>query len=202
MQRIKMFCDLIVRGGNPMDDASIIELYWQRAERAIAETDAVYGRFCYRIAHNILFDPQDSEESVNDTWLAAWNAMPPHRPSCLKMFLGKLTRRISVSRLRRSTAAKRGGGEAELALDELAECISAPGGVERELEAKELESAISRFVRTLPETERELFIGRYWLVLPVNELAGRLGMKPGTARSTLSRTRKSLREFLCKEELC
>lgn len=202
MQRIQIFCDLIVRGGNPMDDASIIELYWQRAERAIAETDAVYGRFCYRIAHNILFDPQDSEESVNDTWLAAWNAMPPHRPSSLKMFLGKLTRRISVSRLRRNTAAKRGGGEAELALDELAECVSAPGGVERELEARELEAALSRFVRSLPETERMLFIGRYWLVLPVNELAARLGMKPGTARSTLSRTRKSLKAYLCKEELC
>ena len=185
-----------------MDDASIIELYWQRAERAIAETDAVYGRFCYRIAHNILFDPQDSEESVNDTWLAAWNAMPPHRPSCLKMFLAKLTRRISVSRLRHSTAAKRGRGEVELALDELAECVSAPGGVERELEARELEQALSRFVRSLPETERMLFIGRYWLVLPVNELAARLGMKPGKARSTLSRTRKSLKAYLCKEELC
>lgn len=185
-----------------MDDASIIELYWQRAERAIAETDAVYGRFCYRIAHNILFDPQDAEESVNDTWLAAWNAMPPHRPSCLKMFLAKLTRRISVSRLRHSTAAKRGGGEVELALDELAECVSAPGGVEQALEARELEQAISRFVRSLPETERTLFIGRYWLVYPVNELARRLGLKPGTARSALSRTRKSLREFLSKEELC
>ena len=202
MQQIQMFCDLIVRGGNPMDDASIIELYWQRAERAIAETDAVYGRFCYRIAHNILFDPQDAEESVNDTWLAAWNAMPPHRPSCLKMFLAKLTRRISVSRLRHSTAAKRGGGEVELALDELAECVSAPGGVEQELEARELKQAISRFVRSLPETERTLFIGRYWLVYPVNELARRLDMKPGTARSALSRTRKSLREFLSKEELC
>ena len=185
-----------------MDDASIIELYWQRAERAIAETDAVYGRFCYRIAHNILFDPHDAEESVNDTWLAAWNAMPPHRPSCLKMFLAKLTRRISVSRLRHSTAAKRGGGEVELALDELAECVSAPGGVEQELEARELEKAISRFVRSLPETERTLFIGRYWLVYPVNELARRLDMKPGTARSALSRTRKSLKEYLCKEELC
>ena len=185
-----------------MDDASIIELYWQRAERAIAETDAVYGRFCYRIAHNILFDPQDAEESVNDTWLAAWDAMPPHRPSCLKMFLAKLTRRISVSRLRHSTAAKRGGGEVELALDELAECVSAPGGVEQELEARELEKAISRFVRSLPETERTLFIGRYWLVYPVNELARRLDMKPGTARSALSRTRKSLKAYLSKEELC
>ena len=185
-----------------MDDASIIELYWARAERAIAETDAVYGRFCYRIAHNILFDPQDAEESVNDTWLAAWNAMPPHRPSCLKMFLGKLTRRISVSRLRQNTAAKRGGGETELALNELSECIPAPGGVEGELEAKELEAAVNQFVRTLPETERSLFIGRYWLVMPVNELADRLGMNRSTARSTISRTRKRLQEYLCKEELC
>ena len=90
----------------------------------------------------------------------------------------------------------------ELALDELAECVSAPGGVEQELEARELEKAISRFVRSLPETERTLFIGRYWLVYPVNELARRLDMKPGTARSALSRTRKSLKAYLSKEELC
>ena len=185
-----------------MNDAGIIALYWQRSERAIPETENAYGRYCHTVAYNLLRNAEDAEESVNDTWLAAWNAMPPHRPSCLKMFLAKLTRRISVSRLRHSTAAKRGGGEVELALDELAECVSTPGGVEQELEARELEQAISRFVRSLPETERTLFIGRYWLVYPVNELARRLGLKPGTARSALSRTRKSLREFLSKEELC
>lgn len=185
-----------------MDDASIIELYWRREDRAIAETDAVYGRFCFSIARNILFDRQDAEESVNDTYLAAWNAMPPHRPSCLKMFLGKLTRRISVSRLRRNTAGKRGGGEAELALDELAQCLPAPDGVEREIETKELEKAVSAFLRSLPESERSLFIGRYWLVMPTNELADRLGVKRSTARSTLSRTRKKLQEYLRKEELC
>lgn len=185
-----------------MKDTSIIELYWRREDRAIAETDAVYGRFCYTIAHNILFNREDSEESVNDTWLAAWNSMPPHRPSCLKMFLGKLVRRISISRLRLNTAAKRGGGEAELALDELSECVPAPGNVERDMETKELEAAISSFLWTLPETERSLFVGRYWLVMPVNALADRLGVNRSTARSTLSRTRRKLREYLCKEELC
>ena len=119
-----------------MTDASIIELYFRRSERAINESQASYGGYCYRVADGILRDARDSEESVNDTWLAAWNAIPPTRPNCLKAYFGALTRRISVDRLRRRSAAKRGGGEALIALEELAECIPSGFSVERTIENK------------------------------------------------------------------
>ena len=101
-----------------MNDAGIIDLYWQRAERAIPETENAYGPYCHTVAYNLLRNAEDAEESVNDTWLAAWNAMPPERPNSLKAFLGRITRNISVTRLRRSGSQKRGGGEASLAIDE------------------------------------------------------------------------------------
>ena len=108
-----------------MNDAGIIDLYWQRSERAIPETENAYGRYCHTVAYNLLRNAEDAEESVNDTWLAAWNAMPPERPNSLKAFLGRITRNISVTRLRRSGSQKRGGGEASLAIDELSECLPA-----------------------------------------------------------------------------
>ena len=94
-----------------MNDAGIIDLYWQRSERAIPETENAYGRYCHTVAYNLLRNAEDAEESVNDTWLAAWNAMPPERPNSLKAFLGRITRNISVTRLRRSGSQKRGGRE-------------------------------------------------------------------------------------------
>lgn len=112
-----------------MNDAGIIDLYWQRSERAIPETENAYGPYCHTVAYNLLRNAEDAEESVNDTWLAAWNAMPPERPNSLKAFLGRITRNISVTRLRRSGSQKRGGGEASLAIDELSECL--PGGATR-----------------------------------------------------------------------
>ena len=141
-----------------MTDASIIDLYWRRSDEAIRETDRAYGKFCYAVAFGILNNREDSDESVNDTWLAAWNAMPPSRPNSLKAFLGKLTRRISIMRLRKNTAAKRGGGETPLALDELEECIPTVISIEQLYEEKELETAIDAFVSTLPESERRMFI--------------------------------------------
>lgn len=106
-----------------MNDNQIVDLYWARDEQAIDETRAKYGQYCYAIAYNILQRCEDAEESVNDTYLDAWNAMPPHKPSILSTFLGKITRRISLDRLRRNNAEKRGGGQAALSLDELMECI-------------------------------------------------------------------------------
>ena len=107
-----------------MDDSVIVELYWTRSESAIAETSSKYGKYCYSIAYNILLSSEDADESVNDTYLGAWNSIPPHRPSTLSTFLGKITRRISIDRWRKRHAAKRGGGEVALALDELSECLS------------------------------------------------------------------------------
>lgn len=97
-----------------MNDAGIIDLYWQRSERAIPETENAYGPYCHTVAYNLLRNAEDAEESVNDTWLAAWNAMPPERPNSLKAFLGRITRNISVTRLRRSGSQKRGGGKRAL----------------------------------------------------------------------------------------
>ena len=102
-----------------MEDSAIIDLYWAREERALSETDAKYGGYCRSIAHNILKNREDSEECVSDTWLHAWNAMPPQRPSILSSFLGRITRNLSFDRCRRQNAEKRGGGSLPLALDEM-----------------------------------------------------------------------------------
>ena len=184
-----------------MDDTAIINLYWQRAEQALTESEQKYGRFCFSIARNILPCRQDAEESVNDTWLAAWNSMPPHRPHSLKLFLGKITRRISVSHLRKIMTTKRGGGEAARALEELAECLPASTSTSEELNAKELGLAIDRFLDTLSTPERNLFIARYWTAMPVDKAAAALGLKSSSARSQLSRSRRKLRRFLEQEGL-
>ena len=117
-----------------MTDAAIIELYFSRSEQAIAESETSYGGYCYHVANGILNDRADSEESVNDTWLAAWNAIPPTRPQSLKAYFGALTRRISVDRLRKRLADKRGKGKALIALDELAECIPSGWSMETSVE--------------------------------------------------------------------
>ena len=182
-----------------MTDQDIVDLYWQRSEQAIPETAGVYGPYCHTVAYNLLRSAEDAEESVNDTWLAAWNAMPPARPNSLKAFLGKLTRNIAVSRLRRRGSLKRGGGVAAAAVEELSECL--PGGfdLERTVEARELRRLIGRFLQALPERDRVIFVGRYFYVLTAEEIARRLRMKPATVRTTLFRARKKLVQELEKE---
>ena len=124
-----------------MEDSGILDLYWDRDERAISETDAKYGRVCFTVAYNILRDGADAEESVNDTYLAAWNAMPPHRPNVLRTFIGKLARRISISRWRHKSAEKRGGSEAELALEELSWCVPDGSRIDERIALSELSAA-------------------------------------------------------------
>ena len=121
-----------------MEDEKIVQLYWQRDEQAIGVTEEKYGPYCTAIAHRILHSRRDEEECVNDTWLAAWNAMPPHRPSVLSAFLGRLARNLAFNRYTRDRAAKRGGGETELVLDELAEIVSGREDVCSEVERQEL----------------------------------------------------------------
>lgn len=182
-----------------MQDERIVELYWERSEKAIEETQIKYGGYCHAIAIRILNSHEDAEECVNDTYLAAWESMPPHRPKILSAFLGKLTRRISIDKWRRSNAGKRGGGEMVLALEELGECI--PGGElpEDALHARELTLALNRFLASLPQEERGVFVGRYWHMLSVAELAARFGFGVEKVKSMLLRTRKKLRIFLEKE---
>ena len=184
-----------------MDDTQIVELYWAREESAIEETEAKYGSYCYSIAQNILHNPDDAKESVNDTWLDAWNSMPPHRPSVLSTFLGKLTRRISIDKWRRTTAKKRGNGQLPLVLDELEDCVSDGKSIEEETERKLLNEVIAAFVKSLPETEQKVFLCRYWYMDSVSAIATRFRFSESKVKSMLSRTREKLRVRLEKEGL-
>lgn len=185
-----------------MEDSAIVELYWQRSDQAIAETERKYGAYCRRVAYTICENLQDAEECVSDAWLAAWNAMPDKRPQRLSTFLGCLTRHLAINRLRAGQAEKRGGGETALALDELGECISSGrDNPAREAEAKELGEAVRSFVSGLEEMERHVFLGRYWYLLPVAEIAARCGYSESKTKSLLHRLRKRLRAYLDKEGL-
>ncbi len=184
-----------------MDDEKIIELYWSRSEAAISETDCKYGNYCFSIAKNILANKEDAEESVSDTYLAAWNAMPPQRPSLLATFLGKITRNLAIDRWRAQNRQKRGGGEIILALEELEDCIGAGQSVDAAMERKRFVSVFNHFLDTLPETERRIFLCRYWYLDPVAEIADRFGFSVSKVTSMLHRTRKKLHTVLEKEEL-
>lgn len=183
-----------------MEDRAIVDLYWSRDPEAIQQTGEKYGNYCRTVARNILADSRDAEECVNDTWLNAWNAMPNDRPSLLAPFLGKITRNLAFNRYRSSRAEKRGGGELPLVLDELAECVS-PSNTLQAVEAAELEAALDRFLRTLPERDRNVFLRRYWFAEPMADIARRYGMRETTVRTRLFRIREKLRRFLKKEEL-
>lgn len=184
-----------------MDDKAIIDLYWTRSENAISETAAKYGGYCYTIAYNILSNREDSEESVNDTYLAAWNTMPPRRPSVLAAFLGKMTRYISLDHWKKRSRLKRGGGETELCLEELEGCISGTESIENEMIRKETLASVNKFLDTLPETERKVFLCRYWYLDPVADIAQRFGFTESKTASMLHRTRGKLQKYLTKEGL-
>ncbi len=184
-----------------MDDSEIIELYWSRTERAISETAAKYGGFCYCIAYNILANNEDAEESVNDTYMAAWTAMPPQRPNILAAFLAKITRHLSIDRWRSRNRCKRGGGEIVLALEELAECASDDQTVEKAFAQKQLAELFSRFLDSLPETERRIFLCRYWYLDPISDIANYYGFSNSKVTSMLHRIRGKLRAALEKEGL-
>ncbi len=185
-----------------MEDEQIVDLYWQRSDLAISETNQKYGRYCHTIAYNICGIDEDAEECVNDTWFRAWNLMPDQRPTILSAFLGRITRNFAINLIKTKNRIKRGGGEAILALDELEECV--PGGADPEyaLEEKELEKAIGRFVSELPRTEKMIFILRYWHVTPIDEIADKLQFSKGKIKSSLFRTRRKLRAYLQEEGLC
>ena len=184
-----------------MEDDRIVELYWMRSENAISETSAKYGKYCHAIAYRILSNTEDADESVNDTYLAAWNSMPPHKPAILSTFLGKITRRTAIDKWRGQKAGKRGGGETALALDELTECVSSEHNVEQEAEERELDRALNTFLEKQAQTERDVFICRYFFLMSVSEICEKFAFSPSKVKSMLSRTRKKLRASLEKEGL-
>ena len=184
-----------------MDDKAILDLYWSRSEKAISETDAKYGAYCFCIANNILNNREDSEESVSDTYLAAWNSMPPKRPAVLSAFLGKIARYISLDRWKKRSRLKRGGGEIDLCLEELQECVSGKESAEDEIIRKETLAAVNNFLSALNQTERNIFLCRYWYLDSVQEIAERFGFSPNRTSVILRRTRQKLNRYLAKEGL-
>ena len=158
-----------------MEDQQIIQLYWDRREQAIWESDRKYGAYCRSIARRILAVEEDAEECVNDTWLHAWNAMPPQRPSILSAFFGKLARNLSLDRWRRNRAAKRGGSQVETG------------------------RVISQFLRSQPELDRALFIRRYWHLESIAALAQSFHLRESQVKSRLFRTRQRLKAALEQE---
>ena len=185
-----------------MTDEQILALLNRRDEAAVKEIERAYGRYLHAIARNILHNAQDAEECVNDTWFKAWNSMPTNRPAKLAPYLGKLTRWISLTRLREKTSLKRGGGEVSLALDELAEAVDSGEDVEKAVELKELNAALRRFLQALEGTERKVFLARYWYIAPVQEIAEKFAFSESKVTSMLHRTRKKLLRCLKEEGLC
>ena len=182
-----------------MDDNQIVDLYWRRQGTAISETKKKYGRYLFSIANHILAQYEDSEECVNDTYLGAWNSIPPHRPAVLSTYLGKITRRLALKKHRMNTAEKRGGTEADLSLDELADCIPANHAIDEQLNNRELVSILNDFLAGLPETQRQIFVCRYWYCDSIAEIARRFSWSESKVKMTLLRTREKLRLCLKKE---
>lgn len=227
-----------------MDDKDIVNLYWKRDEAAIKISQEKYGVYLKNIAINILHSTEDSEECVNDTWLRAWNSIPPQKPNRLALYFGKITRNLAIDRYRKEKSQKYNAGETWLAvwndippqrpnvfkmflaritrnlainvlkankarkrsacegglvLEELAECVSDGRDIARELEAKELESAIGTFVAGLPEWEGDIFIRRYFYVEKIKDIALEYKIKSHNVTMILQRTRTKLKEYLIKE---
>lgn len=182
-----------------MEDNAILDLYFVRDELAITETDRKYGGYCYNIANQILCSNEDSEETVSDTLWHTWKSIPPQRPSYLKLFLAKITRNLAFSRWRKLAAVKRGGGETELVLEELAGCIPGTEQIDDQLNAKELARTIRTFLDTLPERDQAIFLQRYFYVDDADTIAKRYGIRRSNVNLILSRTRSKLKAHLLQE---
>lgn len=183
-----------------MDDDKIIDMYFSRNEKAINETAKKYGRYCYSIAYNILYSETESEETVNDTYLGAWNSIPPNKPSVLSAFLGKITRSLSIDRYRKRNAEKRGGGEIPIIMSELSECIrDNSSDTEKNFELKLLTEIINHFIGSLPKTERKLFICRYWYGDTIKSISKQFGFSESKIKSMLFRIRNKLKTVLTEE---
>ena len=181
-----------------MEDQAIVELYWARDERGIEEARRKYGALCRGVALRVLESPEDSEECVSDTWLRSWNAMPPQRPTLLGAFLARITRNLALDRWRSQHAARRFGGEAALALEELEDCVSGES-LEDEISRRALLSTLNDFLRSLPAGDRRLFLRRYWAVETLQSLAQAEGMSVSALHRRLRRLREQLADRLRKE---
>ena len=182
-----------------MEDSLILELYWQRDEQAIRETGKAYGGYCFAVANAILANAWDAEEVVAETWVKAWNSIPPHRPTYLKQYLGKIARNLALNTYLAQNSQKRKGNQVTLALDELGECIPSHETAEGHLEEQELKDTISRFLRTQPLREQGVFLRRYFYLESAEEIARYYGLRQANVLQILSRTRRKLKAYLIKE---
>ena len=187
------------REGMGMEDNKIIDMYWERSQEAIVQTDIKYGKYCRYIASNILKSKEDGEECVNDTYLKAWDMMPPTRPQVLSAFLGKITRNLSLDRFRQGKAKKRGGGQVVYVLEELKECVPANNNVENVIDEMVLVETLNKFLSGLDEEKRKIFIRRYWYMSSVREIANEYEFTISKVKMVLSRVRNDLKELLEKE---
>ncbi|MBQ8001071.1 MAG: sigma-70 family RNA polymerase sigma factor [Ruminococcus sp.] len=182
-----------------MEDKEIIELYLMRSESAINETADKYGAYCHTIAYNILQNNSDTEEAVSDTYMSAWNSIPPHIPHCFRAFIGSIARNISLKKYRFLNTQMRGEGQVSLALEELSECISSSKTVESEVDNTELANHLNKFLSDLKGLDRKIFVKRYWYLYSVSDIAKDMGFSESKVKSNLHRTRKKLRIYLEKE---
>mgnify|MGYP003298482919 CR=1 FL=1 len=182
-----------------MDDRQIINLFNERSETAISETAAKYGKYCHAIAYNILFNEEDTEECVNDTYLKAWENIPPQEPNILSAFLGKITRNLAISKYRYYNSKKRGNGQVALALEELAECIPSQSSTEQAVSDRLLVETLNCFLNELPLEKRNIFLQRYWYLRSVAEIAKEFAITESKVKMILLRTRNKLKQFLEKE---
>lgn len=182
-----------------MEDDKIVELFWSRAETAITETSKKYSKYCFRVSYNILHNSEDAEECVNDTYMNAWNAMPPHRPNRLSTFLGKITRNLSLQRYLKYKAKKRGDGQVDIVLEELEACIPSKENVEQISEEIDLINALDSFLRALAKEVRVIFVARYWQLYSIREISERYKVSESKVKSVLLRTRNKLKKHLERE---
>ncbi len=179
-----------------MTDKNIVEMYFSRSEAAIAESERVYGRYFYGIARGILKNDQDTREVLNDTYLKAWNSIPPEKPQSLKAYLGRIVRRLALDRLEKYRAQKRDGGQYEAVLEELLDFSTDTQSDDNVAEAVALKISLNAFVGALPDEQRRVFIRRYWYLEEISAIASDLSMSESKVKSMLARIRKKLKEHL------
>ena len=183
----------------PMDDDKIVELYWERDEKAIEETDFKYKKYLFSIAYNVVYDRLDCEECLNDTYLGAWNAIPPTKPSVLKAFLTTIIRRIAIKRYHSNLKQSVIPSEMTVSLSELEDFVVGDGDVDSEFDAKRLGHVISDFVRSLSERRQFIFMSRYYLADPIDTIAGDLSLSRSMVNKELAAIRSALKEKLESE---
>ena len=183
----------------PMDDEKLVELYWERDEKAIEETDFKYKKYLFSIAYNVLHDRLDSEECLNDTYLGAWNAIPPSRPHALKAFLTTIARRIAIKRYHSNVKQNAIPSEITVSLSELKDFVAGDGDVSADFDAERLGRVISDFVRSLPERRQFIFMSRYYVADPIDTIASDLGLSRSMVNKELAAIRCTLKEKLESE---